>query len=219
MSRKNLFICIIIFITTISHAQKISNDLIRDGDNRFLYIMDFTDEYGFLSTTVYMIEFPNGTENIKFNETINYSNRLKSNIKYWTISAYIFFNNQWYFIQYDLSSDSYGESPSLYCLGKKSKKIYEENIYDIDLQNSGFKTQFNCEISVKHYEENIILYQEGDIPIGTYIPQKLDMPSLDIKGSYLFSDNKTNEHILVNEIQNMLVKWISEDLIGRNRYF
>ena len=45
------------------------------------------------------------------------------------------------------------------------------------------------------------------------------MPSLDVKGSYLFSDNKTNEHILVNEIQNMLVKWISEDLIGRNRYF
>ena len=214
---KKIILILVIALSGFCFAQNISNDIIRDGDNRFIYLMDFTDENGYASTTAYMITFPRETD-VSFVETEGYSNRLGRKIKYWTISAYIVIEGQWYFVQYEFSSDSCGESPVLYCMGELTGQSFGENVYEVNLSKSGFKTRFNCENAVRHYDEKVEMYQEGDIPVGTYIPQKLNMSSLDINESYLLPSNGTDTRTLVNNIQSMLVKVIDSEFVGRNRY-
>ena len=214
---KKIILILVIALSGFCFAQSISNDMIRDGSNRFIYLMDFTDENGYASTTAYMITFPRETD-VSFVETEGYSNRLGRNIRYWTISSYILVDSQWYFVQYDLSSDSCGEAPVLYCMGRLKERSFGENVYEVDLSRSGFKTLFNCEHAVMHYDEKVEMYQEGDIPVGTYIPQKINMSSLDINESYMLPSNGTDARTLANTIQSMLVKVIDAEFVGRNRY-
>lgn len=217
MKRKFTLVLIVLACTKV-FSQNISNEIIRDGDTRFLYIMDYTDENGSLSTTVYILDFTKNAEDINFVETKSYSNRLGREIRNWTISAYVTIDNMWYFVRYDLSSDSCGEAPVLYCQGKMTGKSFGENVYEFDSGSSGFKTKFNCEYAVKHYDEKEEMFQEGNIVKGYWIPQKVTLSSLDVNESYFLPDNGTELRKVQNKIQSMIVKTIDSQLVGRNRY-
>ena len=195
-------------LVSFCYAQRIHNELHMDGEV-FVYSMEFVDSDGQITRAKYRITFPEYAREVKFSEDVSYSNRMRRTTKDWTISAYVPNDGLWYFVVYHLSSDACGETPELYCLGKLVKESFGENVYEIDLENSGFRTLFNVEEAVKYYDEKVEMYQIGEIPIGSYVPQKLDMSSLDLNGSYLLPEDESRpDRILVNKIQRLLVRLV-----------